>query len=243
MLKNLVCGLAVCVLVLGFSESTWAESDEMVVLTDIRGPSKVPPSVQAAKKVDPEMQKEMARREASRRQHLAKLRQIMRDMERDGLAIVGYDEVSTYDQFVADALELVRAPVQYGYTPTNLDKSALKKGRLIGKQPLYEDDNGQAHQMSYIFDFENLGTVIVEELSYATIPDARITVNRPTGNLTINGYAATYTALIDATGQKGLSGITYYTDSKLISVIALKCVTRDDREAFEDFVAIASAIE
>ena len=249
MLRNLVCSLTAGVAVLGIIECSWAEdrdaveTGEMVVLTDKRSSRDLPVSQQTAKNPSPEMRAELARRHASRKQHLAELRRITRDMEQGGCAIVDHADVSTFDQFVAGAMELERAPVQYGYTPTDLDRSALKKGRLIGKQPLFVDDAGLAHQMSYIYEFDTLGTVVIEELSYATIPDARITVYRPVGNLTINGYAATYTALMDESREKGLSGITYFTDSKLISVTALKCVTRDDREAFRDFVAIASAIE
>lgn len=225
---------------IGHAAASHAYEYEMVVLTDTREPSRLPNEVRSVQAADEDRTRILQRRENRREIHLNKLRRIMDDMDRDGYAVVEEHELSMYDGFLEGTRELVRAPYELAYIPIDIRQSAFAGGKLIGKQPLFEDE-GRVHQMAYVFEFDDLGTIIVDELSFRTIPNTRISVNKPTGNLTINGYPATYTALMRRGSGKGMSAITLITDSKLITVTALQCITKDDKERFDRFVEIASA--
>jgi hypothetical protein len=60
--------------------------------------------------------------------------------------------------------------------------------------------------------------------------------------MTINGFPATYVALTNQTGDKGLTSITFITERKMFTVTALKCVTRDDPELLQRLMSIANAL-
>lgn len=219
-----------------------AEEIEMIVLTDTRQEDDVPSEIKEFIANDKRHQAMVKSRGANRKKHAKILRRIMTDMDRDGFAIVDDTHVSTYDSLVTEIKQLTRPrAVTLGYRGAELNRPAFKRGRKIGEQAVFEDD-GITHNMMYVFEFDDIGFVVIDELSYATIPDTKIIVNKPTGNLTINGYPATYTALINKSGKKGLSGITYITESRLISVTALKCITRKDEKEFARFVEIATAV-
>lgn len=213
---------------------------EMVVLTDTRDSSDLPNEVRSVRAADKDRAKIFERREIQRERHLNKLRRVMEDMDRDGYAIVEEHDLSTYDSFIAGTRELERAPYELAYVPIDLQQSAFTGGRLVGKQPLFEVE-GRVHRMAYVFEFDDLGTILIDELDFTTIPYTRISVNKPTGNLAINGHPATYTALMGRDSGKGMSAITFITDSKLVTVTALQCITRHDKEKFERLVAIATA--
>lgn len=224
-----------------FAAERGAYEYEMIVLSDTRSKAELPDEVKKARSEDKNLQKILQRREKSRRKTLERLRRIMSEMDQHGYAVVDDSELSHYDDYVKETRELVSVPHELAYVPINTDGSAFANASLVGKHPVFED-KGRVHQMAYVYEFEDLGTVIIDELNFATVPDTRIVVNKPTGNLTINGYPATYTALTDRHMEKGTSSITYITASKLISVTVLKCITKKDREQFARLVEIASSV-
>lgn len=229
---------------LGFAASAaepGAYDYEMIVLTDTRTQAELPDQVKKARSEDKNLQKVLQRREKSRRKTLKRLRRIMDEMDQHGYAIVDDRDLSHYDNYVTETRELTSVPHELAYVPINTEGKAFTNGTLIGKHPVFED-RGRVHQMAYVYEFEDLGTVIIDELNFATVPDTRIVVNKPTGNLTINGYPATYSALTDRDMKKGMSSITYITDTKLISVTALKCITKKDKEQFARLVEIATSV-
>lgn len=242
-MKNTTGIIAACLV---FSSCCWsivlAADFETVVLTDKSNNSELPAEIQEAMAKDEQRQTELAQRKVSRQKYLRKLRRIVDDTESRGFAVVDDVDVSGYDDF----LTKVRAakptePIRYGYTVANLDTPAFDGGRMIATHPLHEDE-GVTYQTLYAFEFDDLGTVLIDELSYTTIPDARIVVNKPAGNLHVNGYPATYTAMLNRDGTKGMTGIVFYTENKVISVTALRCITRDDKEAFEHLVQVAGSL-
>ncbi len=245
--SNEMCKIGICfagmvILTGGCLSAAIAEEIEMIVLTDTRQEDDVPSEIKEFIANDKRYQAMFKRRAANQKRHAKILRRIMTDMDRDGFAVVNETHVSTYDTLVSDIKQLTRpGPVTLGYRGADLNKPAFKRGRKVAEQAIFEDD-GITHNMMYVFEFDDIGFVVIDELSYTTIPDTKIIVNKPTGNLTINGYPATYTALTNKSGKKGLSGITYITESKLISVTALKCITRKDEKEFARFVEIAAAV-
>ncbi|MDH3747642.1 MAG: hypothetical protein OER97_05505 [Gammaproteobacteria bacterium] len=215
---------------------------ETIVLTDKIDHSEMPPEVRESIANNKERQAKLMEREASRKKHLKKLRRIVNDTESKGFAVVQDLGDSGYDNISAMIHQPERQePIRYGYNKANLDTPAFDGGRLVAVQPLHEDA-GLSYQMLYAFEFDDLGTVVIDELNYINIPDARIVVNKPAGNLHINGYPATYTAMKNRDGTKGMTGIIFYTENKLFSVTALRCITRDDKEAFEHLVQVASSL-
>lgn len=242
-MKNTMRIIAVCLLFPVFFGSTVLATDfETVVLTDKTHRSELPVEVQETLARDELRQQELAQREVSRKKLLTTLRRIVDDTESHGFAVVDDAVVSDYDDFLTQVRRAKPAePIRYGYTVANLDTPAFDGSRRIATESLHEDE-GVTYQTLYAFEFDDLGTVLIDELSYTTIPDARIVVNKPAGNLHINGYPATYTAMMNRDGTRGMTTITFYTENKLISVTALRCITRDHSEAFEHLVQVTSSL-
>ena len=208
MYKHIICFAGILIVTSGYMPVAMAEDFEMIVLTDTREEHDTPPEVEEYIANDERRQAELKRREQERKEHYKLVRRINSDMSRDGYSVVDDAYVSRYDELVMNVKQLSRpGSTTLGYIGTDLSKTAFKRGRKIGQQAKYED-GGVTHNMLYVYEFDDLGVVLVDELSYTTIPDTRITVSKPVGNLTINGYPATYTAVIDGTHEKGLSSMT-----------------------------------
>lgn len=184
-----------------------------------------------------------ALRKAKREEVLAVLQRTKREMEQLGYSIASDEQLSAYDGYIAGSQVALQPlhEIEFGYRHAELGDPAIESGRLKGVYAVEESD-GFVHQAAYLYEFDELGPVIIEELSYLTIPNARIAVTRPIGNLAINGFPATYTALTNRDNTKGLTGITFITGSKMFSVTALHCITEKDAELFDRLVTIASAL-
>lgn len=220
-----------------------ADDYEMVELSDSSPAAQLPHEVQAFKESDPKRAEIRAARDSQSRRHLAKLRRITEEMSESGCASVGLRDVSIYDELIAD--------VRHFYSSSS-DSQRLENARPKGENPafppssvlgskvLYQDADG-SHYVSTVYEFDDLGVVLVEVLDYQDIRGAKVRVNKPTGNLYIHGLPATYTAMIGPDGIKGLSSITYITEASHISVTAMKCITKSDQKEFGRFVALAQA--
>lgn len=227
-----------------FASASWADDFEFIVLTDnVPAPGD---DLAEMRRSNPEAAQQRnklrAIQKAKRREVLAVLRQTKKEMELHGRAFATDAQLAAYDVYITDDVNPQSVyEMPFGYRRTNLDHPVLKAGRLKGVYGVQESD-GFVHQAAYVYDFDELGPVVIEELSFLTIPDARISVTRPIGNLMVNGFPASYTALTNRDYTKGLTGITFITDNKMFSVTAFRCVTRNDAELFEQLVSVANAL-
>ena len=73
-----------------------------------------------------------------------------------------------------------------------------------------------------------MGSVIVEETSFRTIQDVKIVIPKPIGKMKVNGRDATYTAIRDEIGTRGVTQVVFFTGSKLFVVTAIECITTKD---------------
>ncbi len=219
-----------------------------IVLTDGKGGLRLPQEVAEAASNDSRRLEMLRARDDNRRRHLAGLRRTIDDVEANGFTVSDESMLSAYDGLVGD-IRRQRTPgaipqgaaIEPGFRPAELVHPVFARGRKLGRLSLSVAD-GYAHELATAYEFDDLGVVIIEELSYSTVPDTRIVVTRPVGNLYVNGYPATYTAHVNSEGTRGLSSIMYITESKLIRVVVLACITRDDRPRFERFVELAAAV-
>jgi hypothetical protein len=245
---NIRQGIAVILGSLAFlANMTLADQFELIVLTDQLPKDSVALSnddqATANASRNKHRQEQERVRDAARQKSLVMLKKTIADMETFGKSVTKGSELHAYNGYkdrAAGGSQPIEQ-IQFGYHPTNLDHPSLMTSSLVGVIAQQESD-GYVHEVAYVFDVEALGTVVIEELSYSTIPDVRITVTKPVGNMTINGFPATYVALTNQTGDKGLTSITFITERKMFTVTALKCVTRDDPELLQRLMSIANAL-
>ena len=229
-----------------FSLAFWSYAEAVesgiVVLTSPSQSDETPLEVQEYQRQDETRKAELRHREASRSAHLLALKRITDEMATQGCAVVDESLISQYDEVIADAVQFPGNHVtRLAFVKASFNTEEFKGAQELATRALYENDSG-THQTISVLEFPDLGYVIVEELSYRTITDSTIRVNRPTGNLTIRNRPATYIAVRNAEGTKGATGITFTTDEKHVSVIAMNCVTPKDKRLFNKLRGIANAV-
>jgi hypothetical protein len=129
---------------------------------------------------------------------------------------------------------------EYGYPPADVVNGPFANGRLVAAYGRPHED-GLIHSTTHVFEFDELGQVIVEELSYATIPGVRIVVNRLSGNVDVNGHVAEYMALVNASGTRGQTIVRFLTGTKMFTLTTTTRILRED-PAFQTLMALARAL-
>lgn len=137
---------------------------------------------------------------------------------------------NTYDSVLPD----------FAYPARNLNDSPFRKGRLLGFMPLRYGDN-KIHEVVWAYSIRGLGKVIVEELSYGTVPEVTIAVAEPSGNIQINGNPGTYMVMTDEKRRRGVTTIEFMTADKLFTVTAYKPVKRGSKR-FKRLVRLAESL-
>jgi len=230
-------------LVLALSDISAAQDGDFIVLTDnLRFDAPEPKTANEIAQAESVDKLRLAAREEGRKSALAAYRRIESDMRDKGYSIAPDENLSAYDSVVANpASARSLSVVAFGYTPLDLTKGILQQGEFRGINTAPASD-GQVHRAQYLFYFDGLGDVVVDELSFATIPNSRISISRPTGNVVINGHPATYSAMRNRNNTKGLTQIFFITDSKLFTVTALSAITRSESEKLEKLISVAEQL-
>jgi hypothetical protein len=216
-------------------------ADEQIVLTDI-------PSDEFLERYrsSPEY-KEQEERRSTRKENMGHATDAAhKEMAGGQCAVASTEHLGLYDSFLGLADSTVNQEellndVLFGYQPIDQRNKVLQSAQLVGVYGTPETD-GFVHEFFYLYDFEDLGLVLVQELSYRTIPDTDIRVTAPRGNVRINGYAGTYTALKDEGNSKGLTGLTFITENKWFHVVAFRCVAKSDRKSYRNLIQIAESL-
>lgn len=126
------------------------------------------------------------------------------------------------------------------YSARDLGASPFKKGRLLGFMPVRSEDN-KIHEIVWAYAVPGIGDVIVEELSYRTIPGVTIKVAEPSGNIQINGNPGTYMVMTDEKGKRGLTTIDFITSDKLFTLTAYNPIMRGTKR-FNRLVELAESL-
>ena len=179
--------------------------------------------------------------EEGRKTALAAYRRIAEDMRTQGYSIAPDEALVPYDSVAVSASARRQSEVAYGYTPLDPSAGVLSEGDFRGVNAGPESD-GQVHRAQYVYYFEDIGDVFVDELSFATIPDSRISVSRPTGNVEINGFPATYSAMRNEDNTKGVTQMFWITQNKLFTITTFSTITRADKKEFDKFISIAEQL-
>lgn len=116
----------------------------------------------------------------------------------------------------------------FGYSARNLNDTPFSDARLLGFMPLRSEDD-KIHEAVWAYAVPGIGNVVVEELSYQTIPGVTIKVAEPSGNIQINGNPGTYMVMTDEAGKRGITTIDFMTSDKLFAITAYEAVKRDDK--------------
>lgn len=163
--------------------------------------------------------------ETTNRHRQELLRQIAEDragMERDGFIVVStekaalsdrlYGEIVSYQARMKESNVLISS--RLGYSALNLNNPAFTSATLMGRMPVPSPDDS-IHHMFYAFEFNEIGQLVIEELSYATVPDVKITVAAPSGNVGVNGNPGTYIVSVNESGSNASSSLTFLTGRKM----------------------------
>ena len=91
--------------------------------------------------------------------------------------------------------------------------------------------DGLIHQLLYVFEFADLGRVVVDELSYETAPDTPyVAIGKPFGNISVGSVDGTYIVERNETGDKGRSSVHIAINGKLFRMTADKAFTKGSQE-------------
>lgn len=166
---------------------------------------------------------------ASRQAAFARaLQQIATDraaMAKNGFVIVPDQQAELSDRFFGDIVAYQAShegsydliPSRLGYSAIDPHGAAFGAGQLIALMPAAEDD-GSIHHMFYAFERDDVGKLVIEELSFTTVPDATIRVAAPAGNVRINGTPGTYMVSSDESGSKFVSSLNFLTTNKMFTL-------------------------
>lgn len=223
----------------------WAHAAEsgirMIVLTDKAEKAAVPgATVQRKARAES--------RDVMRQQILEDIQNQRLEMEENGF-VIGTDALISNKDKYPDELVKHQAITgntydsvlpDFAYPARNLSDSPFRKGRLLGFMPLRSADN-RIHEVVWAYSMRGLGKVIVEELSYATVPDVTIAVAEPSGNIQINGNPGTYMVMTDKKRKRGVTTIEFMTSDKLFTVTAYKPIKRNSKR-FKRFVKLAESL-
>jgi hypothetical protein len=195
-----------------------ADSDDLPKMIELTGSSE---PLDAFASLSDERREE---REARRLTMLEGIAANRAGMEQNGYIVVS-------DQYVASANALfndvVKAPTagntealtssRMAYTPIDVEALEGHSGSLVGVLPVADDDgsgNESIHQMFYAFEFDEIGQLVIEELSYSTITDGSIRVTEPAGNVFINDIPATYTVAVNPDRSRAVSSLDFWNSRK-----------------------------
>lgn len=128
----------------------------------------------------------------------------------------------------------------FGYSARNLNDSPFKQGQFLGFMPLRSEDN-KIHETVWAYTVPGIGKIIVEELSYLTMPDVTIKVAEPSGNVQINGIPGTYMVMTDEKGKRGVTTIDFMTSDRLFTITAYKPILRENKR-FKQLVELAESL-
>lgn len=148
------------------------------------------------------------------------------------------DELIKHRMLSGDSYDSVSN--DFAYAARNLNDSPFRKGRLLGFMPIRSGDN-RIHEAVWAFSLRGLGRVIVEELSFGTVPDVSIAVAEPSGNVQINGHPGTYMVMTDEKGKRGVTTIEFMTSDKLFTITAYKPIKRDSKR-FARLIELAESL-
>ena len=239
------CRASWCVALAFVACLQWAHAAEtgirMIVLTDNAEKS-------AGSETAVQRKAQAEGRDKIRQQILQDILKHRLEMERNGFVIGTDTLISNKDRYPD---ELVKHQAITGntyesvlpdlaYAARNLNDSPFRKGRLLGFMPLRSGDN-RIHEVVWAFSMRGLGKVIVEELSYGTVPGVSIAVAEPSGNIQINGNPATYMVMTDKKGKRGVTTIEFMTSDKLFTLTAYKPIKRDNKR-FKRLVKLAESL-
>lgn len=243
-MKNLkeVSAFTVLSLLMCLQSAHAAESGiRMIVLTDKAEKAAVPgATVQRKARAES--------RDVMRQQILEDIQNQRLEMEENGF-VIGTDTLISNKDKYPDELVKHQAITgntydsvlpDFAYPARNLSDSPFRKGRLLGFMPLRSADN-RIHEVVWAYSMRGLGKVIVEELSYATVPDVTIAVAEPSGNIQINGNPGTYMVMTDKKRKRGVTTIEFMTSDKLFTVTAYKSIKRNSKR-FKRFVKLAESL-
>ncbi len=223
----------------------WAHATEsgirMIVLTDKAEKT-------AVNEAAAQSRERAKSRDAMRQQILEDIRRQRLEMANNGF-VIGTDALMTNKDKYPDELIKHQAITgntydsvlpDFAYPARNLTDSPFRKGRLLGFMPLRSGDN-KVHEVVWAFSIRGLGKVIVEELSYATVPNVTIAVAEPSGNIQINGNPGTYMVMTDKKRKRGVTTIEFMTAGKLFTLTAYKPVMRDSKR-FKRLIKLAESL-
>lgn len=225
-----------------FQTSDARESSiEVIVLTDNAGDSGIESEAMSSRRGS-------GRRDEIRQQILEDIKKHRAEMAANGF-VVGTDAIiSSKDRFPE---ELVKHQAvtgntydsvlpDFAYAARNLNDSPFGEGRLLGFMPVRSDDS-KIHETVWAYAMPGIGRVIVEELSYRTIPDVTIKVAEPSGNIQVNGNPGTYMVMTDEKGKRGVTTIEFMTSDKLFTITVFAAVKRNNKH-FKRLLTLAESL-
>lgn len=213
----------------------------MMVLTDNAKTPDVPNAASSGKA-------QTGGRADIRRQILEDIQRQRLEMEKNGF-VVGSDALISNKDKYPDELVKHQAITgnsynsvlsDFAYPARNLNDTPFRNGRLLGFMPLRSDDS-RIHEVVWAYSLRGLGKVVVEELSYGTIPDVTISVAEPSGNIQINGNPGTYMVMTDKKRKRGVTTIEFMTSDKLFTVTAYKPIKRGSKR-FDRLVRLSESL-
>lgn len=223
----------------------WAHAAEtgirMIVLTDNAEKTAVPAAAE-------QRTAQAERRDAMRQQILKDIQEQRLEMEKNGF-VTGTDAlISNKDKYPTELIKHQAVTgntydsvlQDFAYAARNLNDSPFRKGRLLGFMPLRSGDN-KIHEVVWAFSMRGLGKVIVEELSYGTVPGVTIAVAEPSGNIQINGNPGTYMVMTDKKRKRGVTTIEFMTPDKLFTMTAYKPIKKGSKR-YRRFVKLAESL-
>lgn len=154
-------------------------------------------------------------------------------MQTMGYIVVGDERVKSVDRN-RTLTPLAQVIDKLNYTPMNIVGTPFE-GCLLGVVAI--PDSSGIHSLVYLFDIPELGKVQVTEFSYATSEKlSSLRIQRPLGNITINGVEGSLYVFKNQRGDLGMSEVHVATNGKLYSlrVMIAAEVGSQERALFEE---------
>jgi hypothetical protein len=163
-----------------------------------------------------------ARTKEKRSELLEQIAKNRADMAKNGFVVVSdqqaalsdllFGEIIAYQASHKEGYSLIAS--RLGYSAIDPNDASFDAGTLIAMMPVESDDKS-IHQMFYAFAFDDIGQLVIEELSFATVPDVKITVAAPAGNVSINGNPGTYIVSVNESRSRAVSSLDFLTKDKM----------------------------